>query len=65
MDIATTLVLLVGFVSGVLVMLERTHRRSCPLSWSPSGATRSGDRDIARTLTDLRVRRLEQAPRTR
>ncbi len=45
-----------ALVGVVLGLLERTHRRTGGFSRAPFGADLEGDRDIIRTLDELRAR---------
>jgi hypothetical protein len=43
-----------AFVGALVALLERTHRRTAHLPRAPFGTDVEGDRDLARTLAELR-----------
>jgi hypothetical protein len=60
---AAILALLVIGLAGVLILIERTHRRAAQLPPIPWGADLTGDRDVVRTVRDLAVARDARASR--
>lgn len=42
-----------GLTALLVVLMERSHRRTARLSRTPFGADLEGDRDIARTLAEI------------
>ncbi|MEP6797824.1 MAG: hypothetical protein ABI890_06745 [Lapillicoccus sp.] len=57
MDTFTDLTLVVAFVTALVTLLERTHRRSLTrvdgLSRPPLGRGADSDRDLVRTLQEI------------
>ena len=53
-SVAAALVLL-AFVASVVGLLEHTHRRALRLGGGPLGRDAGTDRDLTRTLADLRA----------
>lgn len=50
-----------GLTALLVVLMERSHRRTARLSRTPFGADLEGDRDIARTLAEIEAVRARTA----
>lgn len=63
MDTFLTIAFSVAVIAWLVLTLERTHRRTGPLSRTPFGADLESDRDIARTLAEIDAVRARQEDR--